>query len=62
MRTRSPRKNIQLRKEDQEKRRWKTMMAVKRRADCQAWNLYNQIKIVSHLADFNAICYIHRYG
>lgn len=35
-------KNIQLRKEDQEKRMWKTMMAVKRSADCQAWNLYIQ--------------------
>lgn len=32
-------KKNQLRKVDQEKMRWKTMIAVKRRADCQAWNL-----------------------
>lgn len=37
--TRSQRKRTQLRKEDQERRRWRTRIAVKRRDDCQAWNL-----------------------
>lgn len=47
MRTRSAMKNIQLRNEDHEKRRWKTMMAVNKRADCQAWNLYTVECLVS---------------
>lgn len=40
-------KMIQLRKEDQDNRTWKTMTAVKRRADCQAWNLHTEPVLVS---------------
>lgn len=36
----SQRKRTQLRKEDQERTRWRTRMAVNRREDCQAWNLH----------------------
>lgn len=56
MRTRSPMKNIQLRNEDQDKRRWKTMRAVNRRADCQAWNLYIERNTLAIIAGFNAVC------
>jgi hypothetical protein len=35
----SPMKKSQLRKPDHEKMRWKSMMAVNTRDDCQAWNL-----------------------
>lgn len=40
-------KMTQLRNEDQDNRTWKTMTAVKRRADCQAWNLHTDMVLVS---------------
>lgn len=39
IRARSPMKKNQLRNRDQENKRWKTIIAVNKRADCQAWNL-----------------------
>lgn len=47
MSARSIMKRSQLRKLDQQSMRWRIMRVVKRRADCQAWNL--KIALVSNV-------------